>query len=63
MKRILIIDIGRCSECLGCLEIAPEAFRYNKDTGYLEVLDLDKYPLEKIEEAIRNCPKDCIHWE
>lgn len=63
MKRILVIDIGRCSECLGCLEEAPEAFRYNEVTGCLEVIDLENYPEEKVREAIKNCPKDCIFWE
>ena len=63
MKRILIIDIGRCTECLGCLELAPEAIRYNEDTGCLEVIDLDRYPEEKIREAMKCCPKDCIYWE
>ena len=63
MKRILIIDIGRCSECLGCIEDAPDVFRYNEATGCMEVIDLKDYPEERILEAIKNCPKDCIYWE
>jgi ferredoxin len=63
MKRILIIDIGRCSECLGCIEIAPDVFRYNEATGRMEVIDLKDYPEERVWEALKNCPKDCIYWE
>lgn len=63
MKRILVIDIGRCSECMGCVEIAPDIFRYNEATGCMEVVDFSQYPEEIIWEAVKNCPKDCIHWE
>jgi len=63
MRRMLIIDIGRCSECMGCVEIAPEIFRYNEATGRMEVADLTEYSLESVMEAIKNCPKDCIYWE
>jgi len=63
MRRMLIIDIGRCSECMGCVEIAPEIFRYNEATGRMEVADLTEYSVESVREAIKNCPKDCIYWE
>lgn len=63
MKRILSIDLGRCSECMGCIEIAPEVFRYNEATGRLEVVDLAQYSKEMVWEAIKNCPRDCIYWE
>jgi len=63
MKRILIIDIGRCTECMGCVEIAPDIFQYNEATGRMEVIDMQEYPREIVWEAIKNCPKDCIYWE
>lgn len=63
MRRLLIIDIGRCSECMGCVEIAPDIFRYNEATGRLEVIDLPGYPQDIVWEAMKNCPKDCIYWE
>lgn len=63
MKRILIIDIGRCSDCYGCIEIAPNVFRVNEATGRMEVVDMKTYPEDIILEAIKNCPKDCIYWE
>lgn len=63
MRRILIIDIGRCSECEGCIEIAPDVFRYNEATGCMEVVELSEYSECIVWEAIKNCPKDCIYWE
>ncbi len=48
---------------MGCVEVAPSVFQYNESNGFMEVLDLDEYPLEDVEEAIKNCPVDCITWE
>ncbi len=58
-----VVDIGLCSECGGCVEIAPEVFQYNEHTGLIEVVESDDYPVEDVEEAIKNCPEDCIHWD
>ena len=63
MRMIPVIDPGRCSDCRGCIEIAPEVFRYNDQTGMMEVVDLAFYPQGKVDEAIRFCPEDCIAWE
>jgi ferredoxin len=58
-----VIDRGQCTDCESCLEICPEVFRRNRETGNLEVVDLDEYPEEEIQEAIKMCPADCILWE
>ena len=63
MKRHPAIDLGLCSYCRGCIEIAPQVFRYNTDTGLMEVIELVEYPIELVDEAIKNCPEDCIFWE
>ena len=57
------IDLGACTKCGGCLEVAPDIFRFNSAAGYLEVCDLDSYDEELVDEAIKNCPEDCIEWE
>ena len=36
-------------------------FRLN-EAGYVEVAELPCYPESDIEEAIKNCPEDCISW-
>jgi ferredoxin len=63
IKKFPIIDIGSCSECGGCIEIAPDIFRYNHSTGLIEVIDILDYPESLVDESIKNCPKDCIFWE
>jgi len=60
--RIPVVDIGACTLCLGCVEVCPEVFQQN-DAGYIEVLELENYPIEAVNEAIKYCPEDCISWE
>ena len=62
-KKFPVIDLGRCSECCGCMEVAPDVFRYNNETGMMDVFELAVYPEDVVAEAIKNCPKDCITWE
>jgi ferredoxin len=31
--------------------------------GIMEVIDFQVYPDDLVEEAIKNCPKDCIIWD
>jgi len=63
MKKFPYIDLGRCTECEGCIEIAPAVFYYNACTGMMEVIEQDEYPEDLVNEAIKNCPEDCISWE
>jgi ferredoxin len=63
LKKFPSIDLGRCTECKGCIEIAPGIFSYNPSTGMMEVIECDEYPEDLVNEAIKNCPEDCITWE
>ena len=60
--KVPVIDLGECTDCEACLDLFPEIFRRN-DAGYIEVIELSDYPEEEVEEAIKNCPADCISWE
>ncbi len=60
--KVPVIGLGECVDCEACLDLCPSVFRRN-DTGYIEVVDLEEYPEEEVEEAIKNCPADCIAWE
>ena len=42
--------------------MAPSVFKLN-DAGYIEVAELDVYPEDEVNEAIKYCPVDCIIWE
>ena len=60
--KVPVIDLGECVDCEACLELCPTLFRLN-DAGYIEVIDLPEYPVEEVEECIKNCPADCITWK
>lgn len=61
MKRP-VVELSDCIRCDVCVGVCPAAFRMN-DAGYIEVIDLDAYPEDEVDEAIKNCPADCIRWE
>ena len=57
-----VLEMGDCILCEICVEVCPQVFFLN-DMRYVEVSDLAEYPQECVDEAIRNCPADCISWE
>ena len=61
MKRP-VVELSDCIRCDVCVEVCPRGFRMN-DAGFVEVMDLDAFPENDVNEAIKNCPADCIHWE
>lgn len=63
MKKVPAIDISECSDCETCLELCPAVFVRNKETGYIEIQDLEEYPEEEIYEVMSFCPQDCISLE
>jgi ferredoxin len=63
MKKNPVIDLADCTDCESCVEICPAVFRKNKETDCIEVVDLEDYPEECVQEAIKMCPADCISWE
>ena len=58
-----VVDIGVCNLCGGCIEVCPEVFILNENTGFVEVVDRESYPEDDVDESIKNCPLDCINWE
>ena len=61
MKRP-VIDLSDCILCEVCTSVCPQVFSVN-DAGFVEVADMADYPEADINEAIKNCPQDCIDWE
>jgi len=61
MKRP-VVELSDCIRCEVCRECCPNVFRMN-DSGFVEVANLSEYPEDEVNEAIKNCPADCIHWE
>ena len=56
------VDLSECSICGICVDLCPTTFQIN-DAGYVEVIHSDDYGGEDVDEAIKNCPSDCISWK
>ncbi len=61
MAKIPVVNQSECISCGLCAEICPEVFQLNDD-NISEVINPTGAPEEKIQEAIDNCPVQCIHW-
>jgi len=57
-----VVELSECIRCGVCVELCPAVFQLT-EAGYVQVADLSEYPTELVEEAIKNCPADCIYWE
>lgn len=57
-----VVELSECILCGVCEAVCPEVFMIN-EAGYVQVADLAVYPQEEVDEAIKNCPADCIHWQ
>ncbi|WP_305043384.1 ferredoxin [Geoalkalibacter sp.] len=62
MARTPVVDQQACISCNLCVDLVPEVFRLNAD-GVAEVHNATGAPEDKIQDAIDNCPVNCIAWE
>ncbi len=62
MKLRLYVDEEKCIGCGLCAEIALNVFALN-DEGVSEIIDPNGDEEDKIQEAINECPVECIGWE
>lgn len=51
-----------CIGCSACVAIAPEVFELN-DEWKSEVIALESYSEEDVNDSISACPVDAIYWE
>lgn len=61
-RKIPVIDIDACIACGNCEAVCPEVFHLNEDLGYAEVINPDGAPESSIQDAIDQCPAQCISW-
>jgi len=61
-KKIPKIDEDECIACGNCEAVCPEVFRLNENLGHSEVINPQGASEEKIQEAMDQCPAQCIHW-
>jgi ferredoxin len=56
------VDQDECTSCELCTETAPNTFRMNDD-DVAEVFNPQGDPEDLIQQAIDDCPAECIHWK
>ena len=61
MKRP-VVDLSDCILCGVCVDVCPDVFVLTP-AGFIAVAELKTYPEAPVNEAIKNCPADCIDWE
>ena len=61
MPQVPVVELSECNLCEGCVAACPDVFQRN-EAGYIEVVEHESYPEECVQEAIRCCPEQCIHW-
>jgi ferredoxin len=61
-EHVPVIVEEECIACGACEEICPEVFKLNESLGFAQVINPTGAPEEKIQEAIDDCPVQCIHW-
>ena len=59
--KIPVVELSDCILCEICTDAYPFVFRINA-AGYVEVADISEYPEDEVDEAINNCPSECISW-
>lgn len=62
-KKVPVIDIDACIACGNCEAVCPDVFRLNEDLGHSEVINPLGAPVEQIQDAIDQCPAQCISWQ
>ena len=59
--RVPEIELSECIRCGVCTDVCPAVF-VETEAGFVMVADLPEYPEACVDEAIKNCPVDCIDW-
>lgn len=62
-KKVPVIDTEACIACGNCEAVCPEVFRLNENLGHSEVIHPIDVQRDCIQDAIDQCPAQCISWE
>ena len=63
MGKKVVIDTDECIGCESCVELCPEIFEFDEENEKASVILAEGGDETCIEEAISNCPVDCISWD
>ena len=61
-KKMPVIEEEKCIACGNCEAVCPGVFRLNEALGHSEVINPHGAPEEDIQQAIDQCPVQCIRW-
>ncbi len=62
MGKVVAIETDECIGCESCVELCPDVFAFDEEEEKARVQLPEGGNEECIEEAIANCPVECIHW-
>lgn len=54
------LSLGRCSSCMGCVELNPDLFEWDDDNDQPRLLRSHATE-DEIQHLVNCCPKDCIY--
>lgn len=60
--KVPVVDQDECTGCGLCADTAPNTFEMNAD-DVSEVINPQGDDEDTIQEAIDDCPVECITWE
>jgi ferredoxin len=63
MGKKVTIDADECTGCETCVELCPDVFEFDENTGTAKVILEKGGPEGCIQEAVDSCPVECIHWD
>jgi ferredoxin len=52
-----------CIHCGACHEICPQVFQVTKALGFVLIINPRGASVFTIQEAMDNCPVQCIQWQ
>ena len=62
MAKEVYVDKTECTGCGLCADTLPSVFKMGDD-GLAEVFNSEGASESEIQDAIDNCPVQCIHWK
>jgi ferredoxin len=62
-QRTPVIDTDACIACGNCEAVCPEVFHLNENLGHSKVVNPFGAPENRIQDAIDQCPAQCISWQ
>jgi ferredoxin--NADP+ reductase len=63
MTKKVFIETDECIGCRSCVKLCPDVFEFNQEARKSHVKLPEGGDEECIDEAISDCPVECIHWE